>query len=156
MYIRWSVDATSEIPEEDYVVPLDQSAVRRTGAQVTVLSWLLMLHFSMQAADSLAQEGIDAEVIDLRSLNPLDMDTIGASVRKTGRVVVVEEGPKTGGVSAEVAAQVTETCGEYLLAPVARVASADVPVPFTPVLERAYRPDPERICAAARRLVKDY
>jgi pyruvate dehydrogenase E1 component beta subunit len=152
-----AVDATSEIPEEDYLVPLDRSVVRRKGTHVTILSWLLMLHFSLQAAERLAQEeGIDAEVIDLRSLNPLDLETIGASVRKTGRAVVVEEGPKTGGVSAEVVARVTETCGEYLLAPVARVASPDVPVPFTPVLETAYRPDPERIFAAARRLAQEY
>ncbi len=108
-----------------------------------------------QAADLLAAEGIDAEVIDVRSLSPIDYETIGASVRKTGRVVVVEEGPKTGGVSAEIAAGITERFGDSLLAPVARVASADVPVPFTPVLEDAYRPDRARIIAAMRKIVVD-
>jgi pyruvate/2-oxoglutarate/acetoin dehydrogenase E1 component len=150
-----AVDATSEIPDGDYTVPLDRAAVRRPGSQVTILAWLLMAHFARQAADLLANEGIDAEVIDVRSLSPIDYETIGASVRKTGRVVVVEEGPKTGGVSAEIAAGITERFGGSLLAPVARVASADVPVPFTPVLEDAYRPDRTRIIAATRKILVD-
>jgi pyruvate dehydrogenase E1 component beta subunit len=147
-----SVDGTSEIPEHDYIVPLDRAALRRRGSHVTILAWLLMAHFALQAAESLADEGIDAEVIDVRSLSPIDYATIGESVRKTGRVVIVEEGPKTGGVCAEIAAGVLERFGESLLAPIARVASADVPVPFTPVLENAYRPDPARIADAARRV----
>ena len=150
-----AVDATSDIPEEDYTVPLDRAAVRRSGSHVTILAWLLMAHFARQAAEQLAAEGIDAEVIDVRSLSPIDYETIGASVKKTGRVIVVEEGPKTGGVSAEIAAGITEQFGDRLLAPVVRVASADVPVPFTPVLEDAYRPDRARIVAAARRIVVD-
>ena len=93
-------------------------------------------------------------MIDVRSLSPLDYETIGASVRKTGRVVIVEEGPKTGGVSAELAAGIMERFGDSLLAPVVRVASPDVPVPFAPVLENAYRPDIPRIADAARRLAK--
>jgi len=111
-----------------------------------------MLHYGLQAAETLAAEGIDAEVIDVRSLSPIDYATIGESVRKTGRVVIVEEGPKTGGVGAELAAGIMERCGEHLLAPVRRVASPDIPVPFTPVLENAYRPDAARIVAAAREL----
>jgi pyruvate/2-oxoglutarate/acetoin dehydrogenase E1 component len=145
-----AVDATSDVPEGDYTVPLDRAAVRRKGRDVTILAWLLMAHFARQAADRLAAEGIDAEVIDVRSLSPIDHETIGESVRKTGRVVIVEEGPRTGGVGAEIAAGIMERSGESLLAPVARVASADVPVPFTPVLENAYRPDVERIIEAAR------
>jgi pyruvate dehydrogenase E1 component beta subunit len=145
-----AVDATSDVPDADYVVPLDRAAVRRPGKDVTVLAWLLMAHFAAQAADRLAAEGIDAEVIDVRSLSPIDYATIGASVRKTGRVVIVEEGPKTGGVSAEIAAGVTERFAESLLGPCVRVASADVPVPFTPVLENAYRPDADRIVAEVR------
>jgi pyruvate/2-oxoglutarate/acetoin dehydrogenase E1 component len=148
-----AVDATSDVPEGDYTVPLDRAAVRRKGRDVTILAWLLMAHFARQAADRLAAEGIDAEVIDVRSLSPIDHETIGESVRKTGRVVIVEEGPRTGGVGAEIAAGIMERSGESLLAPVARVASADVPVPFTPVLENAYRPDVERIVEAARRIV---
>lgn len=148
-----AVDATSDIPDDDYTVPLDRAVVRRPGAQVTILAWLLMLHFAEQAAAQLADQGIDAEVIDVRSLSPLDYATIGESVRKTGRVVIVEEGPKTGGVSAEIAAGILERFGDSLLAPIARVASADVPVPFTPVLENAYRPDVPRIIDAAMRIV---
>ena len=145
-----AVDATSMVPEGDYLVPLDKAAVRREGADVTVLGWLLMLHFSLQAAHRLASEGVDAEVVDVRSLAPIDYETIGASVRKTGRVVIVEEGPKTGGVAAELAAGIMERFGDSLLAPVVRVASADVPVPFSPVLEDAYRPDVARIIEGIR------
>ena len=145
-----AVDATSDIPGMDYIVPLDRAAVRRDGKDVTILAWLLMAHFAAQAAEKLASIGIDAEVIDVRSLSPIDYETIGESVRKTGRVVIVEEGPKTGGVSAEIAAGLMERFGETLLEPVVRVASADVPVPFAPVLEDAYRPDSERIFAAAQ------
>src|SRR6202048_4079311 len=95
-----AVDATSEIPDGDYVVPLDQAAVRLSGSEVTILSWLLMLHFSLDAARQLASEGVDAEVIDVRSLAPVDYRTIGESVKKTGRVIIVEEGPRTGGGNA--------------------------------------------------------
>jgi pyruvate dehydrogenase E1 component beta subunit len=148
-----ALDATSEVPDGDYTVPLDRAAVRRNGKDLTILAWLLMSHFAAQAAERLAAEGIDAEVIDVRSLAPIDYETIGESVEKTGRVVVVEEGPKTGGVGAEIAAGITERSGESLLTPVVRVASADVPVPFAPVLENAYRPDPPRIIAAARQVM---
>ena len=149
-----AIDATSDIPEEDYTVPLGTAAVSREGGQVTILGWLLMHHLALSAAETLAGEGIEAEVIDVRSLSPFDYDTIGQSIRKTGRVVIVEEGPKTGGVSAELAAGITERFGDSLMAPVWRVASPDVPVPFAPVLEDAYRPDPPRICQAARELLQ--
>ena len=88
-----AIDATSEIPDHDYVVPLDKAALRRSGSDVTILSWLLMSHFSLDAAQQLASQGIEAEVIDLRSLAPLDFQTVGDSLKKTGRVVIVEEGP---------------------------------------------------------------
>ena len=149
-----AVDATSDIPDGDYTVPLDRAVGAAPGSHVTILAWLLMAHFARRPPIELAAEGIDAEVIDVRSLSPIDYETIGESVRKTGRVVIVEEGPKTGGVGAEIAAGIMERFGESLLAPVVRVASADVPVPFTPVLENAYRPDLARIVAAARRLVE--
>ena len=128
--------------------------MRREGGDVTVLGWLLMLHHSLQAARQLAAEGVEVEVIDVRSLAPIDYETIGQSVRKTGRVVVVEEGPKTGSVSAEIAAGIMERFGDSLRCPICRVASADVPVPFSPVLENAYRPDAPRIAAAARDLMQ--
>lgn len=148
-----AVDATSDVPNHDYVVPLGTAAVRRRGEHVTVLAWLLMAHFAKQAADDASERGIDAEVIDVRSLTPIDWETIGASVKKTGRVVIVEEGPKTGGVSAEIAAGIMERFGEHLLAPVVRVASPDIPVPFTPVLEDLYRPSARRIGEAIDAIV---
>ena len=113
-----------------------------------------MHHHALSAAQRLAGEGIDAEVIDVRSLAPFDYQSIGESVHKTGRVVIVEEGSKTGGVSAELAAGITERFGESLRGPVIREASADVPVPFSPVLENAYRPDPTRIVQAAKRVMQ--
>jgi len=140
-----AIDATSDIPDEEYVVPLNQAAVRRPGSDITIVSWLLMLHYSLNAAQQLAGEGLDVEVIDLRSLAPIDFQTIGNSVRKTGRVVIVEEGPKTGGVSAEIAACIQERFSADLKAPVTRIASPDVPVPFSPVLENAYRPSVAQI-----------
>ena len=147
------VDATSDIPEEEFMVPLDRAVIRREGSDATILSWLLMTHFSMFAAETLASGDIHAEVIDVRSLSPIDYGTIGQSVKKTGRVVIVEEGPKTGGVGAEIAAGLLERFGDYLQAPIVRVASPDVPVPFSPVLENAYRPDVPRIAEAVRQIV---
>ena len=141
-----AVDATSAIPAEDYVVPLDKAAIRREGGGVTLVAWLLMLHYAMQVADD-----VDAEVIDLRCLSPIDWETIGASVQKTGAVVIVEEGPRTGGVGAEIAAGIAE---RWPRVRISRVASPDVPVPFTPVLENAYRPDVARIAQAARGLLQ--
>lgn len=139
-----AVDATSEIPAEDYLVPLNKAAIRREGRSVTVIAWLLMVHYAMQVA-----EEVDAEVIDLRSLSPIDWETIGSSVKKTGAVVIVEEGPKTGGVGAEIAAGIAERWPNVRIS---RVASPDVPAPFTPVLEDAYRPDRTRILQAAKEL----
>ena len=149
-----AVDAGSEIPDEDYTLPLDKACLHREGTDVTLLGWLLMHHLNMQAADVLAAEGISAEIIDVRSLSPVDYVTIGESIKKTGRVVIVEEGPKTGGVCAEIAAGIMEHCSEYLQAPVIRIASPDVPVPFTPVLENAYRPDVARILAGSRQILQ--
>ena len=149
-----ALDATSEIPDEDYLVPLGSAAVRRSGAHVTILGWLLMAHFALEAAHQLESAGVDAEVIDVRSLSPFDYQTIGESVRKTGRVVIVEEGPKTGGVAAELAAGISERFGEFLLAPVERIASPDIPVPFAPVFEDAYRPSPSQIVAAVHKVLQ--
>jgi pyruvate dehydrogenase E1 component beta subunit len=142
-----AVDATSEIPSEDYIVPLSTAAVRREGKRVTVLAWLLMVHHAMRAA-----EDFDAEVIDVRSLSPIDWETIGASVQKTGRCMIVEEGPITGGVGAELAAGIAERWPSVRLA---RLASPDVPVPFTPVLENAYRPSAQRIHQGIRAILEE-
>jgi pyruvate/2-oxoglutarate/acetoin dehydrogenase E1 component len=115
-----------------------------------------MSHFSLQAAQALQDEGIDAEVLDLRSLWPLDLDLIFGSIRKTGRVVIVEEGPKQGGVGAEIAAEIAESIPDSLIAPIVRVAAPNTPVPFSPVLEKRYVPQPTRIADAVRALVGRY
>jgi pyruvate dehydrogenase E1 component beta subunit len=146
-------DATSDIPDEDYIVPIGTANVLRQGKDVTILAWLLMAHEALAAARTLAERGIDAEVIDVRSLSPLDWATLSASVAKTGRALIVEEGPKTGGVGAELAAGLMERCADTLTAPVVRVASADVPVPFAPVLENAYRPDAARVIAGVGQIM---
>jgi pyruvate dehydrogenase E1 component beta subunit len=148
-----TVDASSEIPPEDYTVPIGSGVVRREGSDVTIIGTLLMMHRALAAADLLAEEGISAEVIDPRSLVPFDWDLVEASIRKTTRAVVVAEGPKTGGVTSEIAAGIGERLMDYLTAPVERVASPDIPSPFSPPMENFYRPDVQRICAAARRTV---
>jgi pyruvate/2-oxoglutarate/acetoin dehydrogenase E1 component len=148
-----SVDASSEIPGDDYVVPLGKGIVRREGTDVTIVATLLMMHRALQAAETLAGEGISAEVIDPRSLFPFDWDLVKTSVMKTSRAVIVEEGPKRGGWSAEIAATLAESMSDYLTAPVMRVASPDIPAPFAPPMENFYRPDAKRIVEAARTLV---
>jgi pyruvate/2-oxoglutarate/acetoin dehydrogenase E1 component len=151
-----AMDASSEIPEVDFTVPIGRGMVRREGRDVTVIGHLLMMHFSLRAASLLEAEGISCEVIDPRTLWPLDLPLILASVRKTGRVVIVEESPKQGGVGAEIAAQIAEAVPDCLLAPVTRVAAPNTPAPFAPVLEKQYVPQPERIADAIRRLVREY
>ena len=146
-----AVDATSDIPDDDFTVPLGEASVVRTGRDVTIFAWLLMAHFAQQAAAELAAEGVEAEVVDVRSLSPLDWPTLLASARKTGNALIVEEGPIAGGVGAEIAAGLAERAVGVRLA---RLASANVPPPFSPPLENAYRPDVARIVAAARRLAK--
>jgi pyruvate/2-oxoglutarate/acetoin dehydrogenase E1 component len=148
-----AVDGSSEIPDGDFEVPIGKGLLRREGKDVTLIGTLLMMHLCLQAADQLAKEGISAEVIDPRSLVPFDWDLVRSSVTKTTRAVVVEEGPRRGGWSAEIAATIAETCSDYLTAPVERVASPDIPVPFSPPLENFYRPDVARIVAAARKAV---
>lgn len=148
-----SVDASSEIPPGDYTVPIGKGVVRRTGADVTIIATLLMMHRAMAAAQQLAAEGIDAEVIDPRSLVPFDWELVDESVRKTSRAVVVSEGPRTGSVASEIAAGIAEHLADYLTAPVRRVTSPDIPVPFAPPMENFYRPDAGRICAAVREIM---
>lgn len=140
-----SVDASRHIPIEDYTVPLGKAEVVKTGTDVSVFSTLLMLHRALAAANELEREGISVEVVDLRSLVPLDKETILGSVAKTGKAVIVEESPKTGGWGAEVTAVIAEEMAEYLMAPVKRTAAPDTPVPFAPVMENFYVPSVERI-----------
>ena len=140
------------VPEEEYTVPLGAAAVRRQGTDVTVVALSIMVSKALTVAEQLAKEGISVEVIDPRTLKPLDMETIRASVEKTHRAVVVHEACKTGGPGAEIAALIMEQAFDYLDAPVSRVASWDTPVPFSPVLEQEVVPDEARIAAAIRGL----
>lgn len=153
---RGVIDASSEIPKEDYVIPIGKGIVRREGADVTIVASLLMMHYSLTAAAMLADEGIGCEVIDPRSIWPLDMDLITESVRKTGRIVIVEESPKQGGIGAEIGVQISERIPDYLRAPVTRVAAPNTPAPFSPVLEKEYVPQPQRIASSVKKLVEEF
>jgi pyruvate dehydrogenase E1 component beta subunit len=150
-----SVMLGTEVPQGDYEVPLGPLAVRRAGTDVTIVANMLMVHRALAAAEALAGEGIAAEVLDLRSLVPLDFAAIAASVRKTGRVVIVEEDHLTAGWGAEVAALLAEHALGDLAAPVRRVAAPDVPLPCAAALENAFVPSESRIRAAARQIVRE-
>lgn len=141
-----------EIPAGDAPVPLGAAAVVRAGSHATVVTYGAMRHEAVAAADALATEGIELEVIDLRSLKPLDMDTVTTSVAKTSRVLVVHAANRLGGLGAEIAATIADECFTDLDAPVKRLGGLDVPVPFSPTLEDAYRPNAETIAATAREL----
>lgn len=138
------------VPEQDYAVPLGAAEVKREGGNVTLISWSRMVDVCLAAAKTLAQEGVEAEVIDLRSLVPLDKETIFASVEKTGKVVIVHEACLTGGFGGEIAALIADEAFDCLDAPIKRVAAPDVPVPFSPVLESCYIPNKEKILQAVR------
>lgn len=145
-----------EVPDGDYLVPLGEAKVVREGSDVTLVAYSRMTIESLKAAQLLSQRGIEAEVVDLRTLSPLDMDTVAASVEKTGRAVVVCEDCLTGGVSAELAARVMEECFDFLQAPVKRVAGLDTPLPCADNLERLALPDAGKIVAAVERMRADY
>lgn len=139
-----------EVPEERYQIALGEANVTRAGTDATIVSWGKTAVDSLAAADLLEAEGISVEVVDLRTLSPLDIDTVIESVRKTNRVVVAHEAVRFGGFGAEVASQIQELAFDYLDAPVGRVAAPFSPIPFTPALENVYIPDPERIAAGVR------
>ena len=142
-----------EIPDEDYTVPIGTAAVRRAGKDLTIVAYGLMMQKVLESQERLAAAGIDAEIIDLRSLLPIDWPTVFESVKKTARVLLVQESPKSVGVMAEVAARIAEEVFDYLDAPPARVCGLDVPpVPFAPPMEHFVLPQPDRIIAAARDL----
>lgn len=143
-----------EVPAEDFTVPLGKAAVRRPGRDLTIVSYGAMVHTSLEAAAALAAEGIEAEVIDLRSLLPLDREAILGSVRKTNKLLVVHEDTRTGGIAGEIAAIVCESAFEDLDGPIARVTGLDTPVPYAPPLEQRFLPNVEKVAAAARELAK--
>jgi 2-oxoisovalerate dehydrogenase E1 component beta subunit len=143
-----------DVPEEDYIVPLGKAAVRREGSDLSIITFGAMAHTALDAAQQLAADGVHAEVIDLRSLAPLDRDAILASVSKTNRALLLYEARRTGGIGGELAAIIAEDAFEYLDAPIMRVASRDAPVPYAPPLEAAFLPNAAKVVEAARTLVK--
>jgi len=143
-----------ELPAEDYTVPLGKAIVRREGRDLTIVTYAAMMHTSLEAAEMLAKEGIDAEVIDLRTLVPLDRETLLSSVKKTNKVLVVHEDTRTGGVAGEIAAVVCEEAFEDLDGPIWRVTALDTPVPYSPPLEERFLPNVQSVAKAARELAK--
>jgi len=142
-----------DVPSGDYTVPLGKAAVTHPGTQITVIAYGLMAHYALEAADSVAEEGISVEVVDLRTLRPLDKETVLDSVRKTGKCLIVYEDNRFGGYGAEVAAIVAEEAFDYLDGPITRIAGPDVPgVPYNHVLEEWFMVSPEKIAAGIRKL----
>jgi pyruvate dehydrogenase E1 component beta subunit len=136
------------VPDEEFHIPLGLGEVKRPGGDVTIVAWSRSNVTALAAANTLAEEGIEAEVVDPRTLRPLDEDLIFESVRKTGRCVVVEEGWPVAGFGAEISDRVQRNCFDALDAPVLRVTSADVPMPYAKTLETAYLPQPARVVDA--------
>lgn len=143
-----------DVPEREYVVPIGKAAVRREGSDLTVVTFGAMVHVALEAAERLQEDGVGVEVIDLRTLAPLDHETILTSVAKTNAVIVLHEASRTGGIGAEITAVIAEEGFEHLDAPPVRVTSLDTPVPYSPPLEAAFRPNADRLIAAARRVMK--
>ena len=141
-----------ELPTEDYVVPIGKAAVRRTGRDLSVITYGAMVWTALEAAKTLEAEGIDVEVVDLRTLFPMDEEAILASVAKTNKAILLHEATRTGGIGAEIAAVLSERCFEYLDGPLVRVTAPDTPVPYSPPLEEAFLPNAEKLCKAARAL----
>jgi pyruvate/2-oxoglutarate/acetoin dehydrogenase E1 component len=141
-----------EVPDEDYSVPIGKADVKRSGEDLTIVTYAAMVHQSLAAAEELANEDIDVEVLDLRTVMPLDREAILESVRKTSKVLVVTEDTLSYGIGAEIAAIVGQEAFEYLDGPVTRVAAPDTPVPYAPPLEEAFLPNAKKIVKAARDL----
>ena len=142
--------------DPEYVLPLGKAEILRAGTDVTVVSYGCMVPRAMEAADLLQAEGISLEVVDLRTLVPLDLDTVLASARKTGRVTIVHEAPRTAGPGAEIAAAVAESCFEWLAAPIARLGAVDAPIPASRFLEDHCFPSVSDIAHTAQRLVREW
>ena len=143
------------VPEGYYTIPLDKAEVRRPGQHVTIAASSIMTHRAIEASDKLALEGIEAEVLDLRSLRPLDMEAIKTSVKKTTRLLCVYEGVKTLGIGAEVSAAVAESeAFDFLDAPILRLGGAETPIPYSPGLEKAAVPQVDDVVDAVRKLIR--
>jgi len=144
---------TGPVPEADYVIPFGKGDIKRAGKDITLITYSRMTYLSLEAADQLAAEGIEAEVIDLRTLKPFDFQLISDSVKKTYNVLVVHEACMTGGFGAEIAAKIGEELFDYLDAPVTRVGARDVPIPFSPVMEKFVLPQVGDIVAGAKQVL---
>jgi pyruvate dehydrogenase E1 component beta subunit len=142
-----------EVPDQEYLIPFGKADVKKEGADVTIFATSYMVHKALNAAATLEKEGVDAEVVDPRTLTPLDVATITGSVRKTGRIVIVSEDCRTGGASAEIAALVAERTLDYLDAPIKRVTTPDTPIPFSPPLEQFIIPNEQSIIKAVKEVV---
>jgi pyruvate dehydrogenase E1 component beta subunit len=142
-----------EVPEGDYVVPLGKSTIQRPGKDVTIVTYSKGLEISMKAAEDLAKDGIEVEIVDLRSLRPLDMDPVIESFKKTNRAVIVEEGWRSFGVGAEVSSRIYEQAFDYVDAPLVRVAQKEVPLPYNRALEQSALPQPADVVAAVREVL---
>jgi len=142
-----------EVPDGDYIVPIGKSTVQRPGDHVTIVAYSKMLELSLKAADELAKEGIEAEIVDLRTLRPLDIEPVIESFKKTNRAVIVEEGWKTFGVGAEISAQIYEQAFDYVDAPIKRVAQKEVPLPYNRDLEQMALPQVEDIIKAVKEVL---
>jgi 2-oxoisovalerate dehydrogenase E1 component beta subunit len=143
-----------ELPEGEFTEPLGKAALRREGRDLTILSYAAMMYPALEAAEELAKDGIEAEVIDLRTLLPLDRETIINSVKKTNKLLIVHEDTRTGGIAGEIAALVCEGAFEDLDGPIARVTALDTPTPYSPPLEEYFLPNASKIVAAARELAR--
>jgi pyruvate dehydrogenase E1 component beta subunit len=135
---------------DDFVLPIGKARIARAGQHVTIVAWSIGMNYALQAAEELAKDGIEAEVIDLRTLRPMDIETVLASVKKTNRCVTVEEGWPQGGVGADIAARIMEQAFDYLDAPVTRVSGKDVPMPYAANLEKLALPSVAEVVAAAK------
>jgi 2-oxoisovalerate dehydrogenase E1 component beta subunit len=144
--------AKGDVPEHHYVVPIGMADVKRQGEDITVIAYGAMIQESLVAAEQLAEEGIEVEVVDLRSLKPLDRETVLASARKTGKIAIVHEAYRACGMGGELAALISEEAFEWLDAPLVRITAPDTPVPYSPPLEDAFRPNSEKITEALREL----
>ena len=142
------------LPEGDYTVPLGKAAVRRAGNDISVITYGAMVHVALEAAQTLEAEGIDLEILDLRSLIPLDEEAVLETVRKTGKVILLHEDTMTGGLAGELAARISEKAFDYLDGPVIRITAPDCPVPFSTPLEEAFLPNAANVVAKARELYK--
>jgi pyruvate dehydrogenase E1 component beta subunit len=142
------------VPVEHYTIPFGKAEIKRAGKDITIVATHEMVNRSLRISGEFAKEGIDIEIVDPRTLNPLDKQTILESVKKTGRLIVADEGTVTCGVSSEISAIVNEEAFEYLQAPIIRVGSLDTPVPFSPSLEKIYIPDEEKMREAVQKMKK--